>query len=72
MLQLAHTVDPASLPAAGAASNTHSYYPLKTYREKDMKRKDVNVSTKPETMRGDARPSSRDLRPSAPPSPKND
>lgn len=37
-------VDPASLPAAGVVTRTHTYYPTKTYRDKEMRRKDVDVS----------------------------
>ena len=37
------------MPAAGVSSNNHTYYPMKTYRDKEMKRKDVDVSTRGHT-----------------------
>ena len=39
------TTDPAAMPAAGVSSNNHTYYPQTTFRDKEMKKKDVDVSS---------------------------
>lgn len=41
---MALVADPASMPPAGVSTNTHTYYPTKTYREKEMKLNTYNVS----------------------------
>lgn len=43
--EMSIVVDPATMPAAGVSSNMSTYNPQRTYRDKEMKRKDVDVSS---------------------------